>query len=194
MVIPIQIMPVGTGRMQNELGEVVNLADILKSGGVVQLDLANQMINEGNFFTASKLFAAVADSGYAYMRIKNGAKYCFFSFSVAVTGKAYIATHLGTTYTADGTAALLVNRNTTAGLDSPAAVVYHTPTINVLGTTRFEDLIPGGEHVQTRVGSVGGASIGTKLAPSQDLLIAVQNKSGAAIDASVVINFFETTE
>lgn len=194
MVIPLNVLPVGTGRLMNEAGEIVNFADVLKSGGVVNLDLASQMINDGNFFTASKLFTTVADDAISYIRAKSGDKYCSFSFSVSVTGKAYIFTYSGTTYTVDGTATLLVNRNTTAGLAAPETVIYHTPTVNVLGTKRFEDLIPGGEHVQTRAGSVGGASIVTKLAPDQDLLIAVQNKSGAAIDASVVINFFETEE
>ena len=160
---------------------------------LINIDAAHQRVHNGDFFTVSKRTTGIADNGFAYLRIKTGANHCHFSFAVTTTGKAYVDTQIGNTYSADGTAITPTNRNTTSGFAAPTTLFYSGPTVNQAGTTRFEDIVPGGDHVQSRVGSVGSYAVETKLAPSQDILIAVQNKAGAAIDVAIVVNFYETT-
>lgn len=157
--------------------------------GSINIDV--DKIGQGNFYTASKIFSAVANDGYALMRIKAGAtKKPHVIANIMTTGKCYIKTYSGTTYTANGTEITPYNRNTTSS-NVAEAKIYHTPTINVLGTARAEELVGSGTNPASQVGAVSSINSKTILANNGDILIQVQNKSGAAVDIGIVINFYE---
>jgi len=147
---------------------------------------------EGNHFTASYRFLAVADDGYADLRIYVHADYfAEMSFAVETEAKVYIDLYEGTTYTVDGTAVVRYNNNRTSGT-AANALVYHTPTIDAAGTVIRTALVGSAGRFTEGGGEVESANI-RLLQKATDYLIRVQNKGGNAKDIVIRFKFHEST-
>jgi hypothetical protein len=157
---------------------------------LITSDAVHRDIHNGEVFTVSKTFVGVANSAYARIRIKASAtKSTHFVASVVVEGKCYLKTYVNSTYTDNGTAFTPFNRNTSSS-KTYGGNVYHTPTVNVLGSLRADDLTNGGIGPQSAGASVLGA-LETVLKPGDDILIELQNVSGQAKDLNIIVNLYE---
>lgn len=150
----------------------------------------HRKVGLGELFTASKTFLSVPNLDYVRMVIKAGSsKTTHYVFSVAAEGKCYLKTILNSTYTVNGTEVTPFNRY----VDSSnvfSGKIYHTPTVNVEGSVRGDDMIPGGGTPQA-AGASSIAVIESVLGTDDNMLIQIQNVSGQAKDFNVVINFYE---
>jgi len=155
---------------------------------IESIDPVHQAIHERGMYVISKTFLAVANSGYARIHIVPPAGYeAHVRLSVNTEGKCYLKTYTGTTYTNAGTAMTPFNRATSGGASTLLA--YHTPTINVLGTPRGDDMVGGG---------FGGNSFGANanqefesvIAPGTDFMLELQNEAGSAKDINLVFNYY----
>lgn len=153
-------------------------------------DFAHNEIHEGNFYTISHLFTSVANDGYARMRIKTLSKRAHVQLFTSVEGKAYVKTYSGTTYTGNGTELTPSNRNT-ASTNTATAKIYHTPTIDVLGTQRADEFTGSGSNPSNQIGSQGSGRFETVLDYEKDLLVELQNKLGQVADMCIIISFYE---
>lgn len=155
------------------------------------IDLVQNKVHEGNVFIVSKIFTSVANDGYADLRIKTGAnKDAHAEIFISTEGKAYAYSYSGTTYTVDGTQLTAINRNSnfTGGNET---IAYHTPTINVLGTQRFEQMMGGGVGVGNQLAGSLSERLETVHKVNSDILIRVQNKAGTAKDISMYVVWYE---
>ena len=154
------------------------------------LDFTRTQATLGHLYTLSKKVLAVADDGYARIRIKAPVdKQLAFTLNLSTTGKAYLNTYLNSTYSNNGAAINIFNRRTDLSNDS-GALAYLNPTITQLGLQRADDEINGTTGPQKLGGSMGDDTA-TILMPGHDMLIEVQNKAGTnqTIDVNLNINF-----
>lgn len=155
------------------------------------IGVLHQYTHEGKVFTASKRFAGVLNDAYADFRMITGAdKKAHIEVFIQTEGKAYIDSYSGTTYTGNGTIALTINRDTSSA-NTNTAVVYHTPTVNVLGSARFEQLSGGGTNPTNQIAGSTTERVETVLDVNTDLLVRVQNKAGSAKDISIYAIWYE---
>lgn len=150
------------------------------------------MIEQGLYFTAEHLFTSVLSDAYVYLRITNPStdKYVHVQFNVNNEKKLYVASFSGTTYSNNGTAVTMFNRNS-ASSNTPSALVYHTPTINVLGTQRGNSMIAINSDQYVQIGGAPSSYVETVIAPSNDILIRLQNKGGTTQDIAITVNWYE---
>jgi len=181
-----------TGKLLDDFNQTVNVANFVTHSGFENIDHVHQSVHEGNVYTASHLFTSVADNGFAYMRVKPGTKPVHGSLTVSAGGKCYLTTYSGTTYSANGAEASTFNRNSLYPTANKTGIVYQNPTINVLGTVRFVDMIAGGNSQQTRVGGANNPQIESVYHDGDDILLAIQNKSGAVTDIACSFTWYET--
>jgi hypothetical protein len=93
----------------------------------------------------------------------------------------------GTTATG-GTSKVAKNRNRTSLKTSSTAALLD-PTISVLGTELFAELLPGG--VKKAAAGGGGEALEYILAPLTNYLIRVTNISGASQNATLTLEWYE---
>lgn len=158
---------------------------------VSNLEFVRLQANQGNLFTISKKILGIANDGYARLRLHNiSDKRIVPSINVGADAKSYLNTYVNTTYSNDGTEVIPFNRKTSQGKLSQTKA-YINPAITQLGSKRGDDIILGSTGPQKIGGSAGGDSV-TVLMPGDDLLIEVQNKSGAqTIDVNFIVNYVE---
>ena len=155
----------------------------------ISIDVGHQKIHEGNSFVINKLFSGVVDDDSVYVRFKAISQSMHIVFKVEVEGKAFLRTYEGTTYTDDGTVVTPFNRIVSDG-KSVDAEIYHTPTINTLGTQRGDRLIPAGTGGAATGGS-GGSRVESVMLPGNELLVEVQNVSTKTRDIDIVADWYQ---
>ena len=155
----------------------------------IMIDLEHQKIHEGNSFVINKLFSGVADGDSVYVRFKAISQSMHIIFKAEVEGKAFLKTYEGTTYTDDGTIVTPFNRIVGDG-NVVDAEIYHTPTINTLGTQRGDRLIPAGTG-GTATGGSGGSRIESVILPGNELLLEVQNVSTKTRDIDIIADWYQ---
>lgn len=155
-------------------------------------DITNQStkaILDGKLFCGGYIFTALANAGTAYFRVRGGSVPSFVDILVAASGKCIVTPYKGTTYSANGTAVSMNNRNL-GSANTTSVISEYTPTINVLGASCAPILIPGstggGGGTGVRVGSGFNDDYGFLLPAGGDILFGINNTSGAAIDANVI--------
>ncbi len=155
----------------------------------ITIDLGHQKIHEGNSFVVNELFNSVSNGDSVYVRFKAISQSMHIIFRVEVEGKAFLKTYEGTTYTNDGTVVTPFNRIVGDG-KSVDAEIYHTPTINTLGTQRGNRLIPAGTG-GTATGGSGGSRAESIILPGNELLVEVENASGQARDIDIIADWYQ---
>jgi len=153
------------------------------------LDITHQKVHEGASFVINKLFTDVVNGDSVYVRFKAIDQSMNIVFKVEVEGKAFFKTYEGTTYTDDGTVVTPFNRIVGDGKVVDAEI-YHTPTINVLGTQRGNRLIPAGKS-GTATGGQSASRLESVILPGQELLLEVENASGQVRDIDIVADWYQ---
>jgi len=146
--------------------------------------------HEGEYFSVSHFFSDLADDANADVRIivGSGAE-LHVTIGVAAEGSGEIRIYEGTTYTGDGTALTIYDKNRTTA-NTSNATSKHTPTVDAIGTLLFEGYVPGG----TKKDAVGGLRSNAQewiFKKSTDYLVRFTNRGGADKDASIEVEFYE---
>ena len=148
-----------------------------------------QRVEDGNMFSTSKIFEAVADNGTATVFIDPGTTVLGLEYETSCGGDTFVRFRENVTMSSNGTALTSCNhnRNSANVIDG---TVYHTPTYSDGGTIKDEFFIPGGEK---NFATGGGGGIDNKyiLDVDYDYSIDIVNKSGGASDVSVRILLYE---
>lgn len=153
-----------------------------------QIDAVHQAIHLRGMYTISRTALGVANNGYHDIHVIPPAGYeAHLRFVIVTEGKAYLKSYTGTTYTNAGTAITPFNRATNG--DASTLLAYHTPTINVLGTPRGDDMIPGGTGGNATGGNISG-EFESIIAAGTDQLFRVQNVKGTAGDINIILNYY----
>jgi len=149
-----------------------------------------QRVEDGNQFSASHIFEAVADNGTATVWIDTGATTLGMTYDISAGGDAYVrlreSVNMGT---AVGTplTAFNHNRNDSNTVD---ATIYHSPTYTSGGTIIEEAFIAGG---QKGFASGGGESADHSwiIDIGHNYSVDVVNKGGGDKAISIDINLYE---
>ena len=156
----------------------------------ITITAPHYMIHEGKSFIASYAWDNVAHLSTAKLRIIVGAnKALHATISVVAQGNAEFRIYEGTTYTDNGTAVTIYDKNRTTANTSDA-LCYHTPTVNTSGPVIYHSFVPGGTK-QRAVGSVRTNGEEWIFKKSTDYMLMLANESGDNMDASIEIEFYE---
>lgn len=183
--------------LQNNLHN--RLLNVIKDsiGGwfVGTIDYILTKVNEGEVYSVAYVFEDVVNEGNVMIRLKASSTHsCHFTFAIGSDGKILFKTYLNSTYTDDGLEYIPFNRKTSV-TTPPNTSVYIEPVVDTLGDLRGDDLAGSGTNVPSRAGATGaGDKVETILMPGDDMLIEVEDVSGANVDISFNINFYEIKE
>lgn len=160
------------------------------SYALTTIDVFNSKIENKEVYDFQKLFIGVPAAGKSYvsMRTPTTAN-AHLVVSVFSEGKAYFKSYTGTTWTDDGTSGTIFNRYID-GADPSVLELYYGGTPNVLGTQRFEVLMPGGSGPFASGASIRSDSESI-LANNMELTIEVENVTNANQDISIAVEWFE---
>ncbi|MHC4643870.1 MAG: hypothetical protein ACYTBJ_00110 [Planctomycetota bacterium] len=111
--------------------------------------------------------------------------------AVSVSGSGLLEFFEDPTTSADGTALTAYNYNRNSS-NTPNALFYYDPTVTVDGTRIDVQYIPGGDRLQTRVGSAARGGIEWVLDSEQYLLKFTPDADNTAISLSV--GFYEESK
>ena len=161
-------------------------------GSLRTISYTHKKVHEGKIWDAQKTFSISSNGGEILFRIKATTKNLHIIFNVTAGADARFESYYGTTYTDDGIAVPIFNRIVN-GITGETAEVYHTPTVNVLGTQRFDKFIPGGSGRQSSGGS-DQSRIETIISAGQELLIKVVNLSSQTENAGITAEWYEEDE
>lgn len=157
------------------------------------IDAEHHHIHDGVEWQYDHLFAAVADDGYARMRIyNNDGKAFHLQFFVSTEAKAYIKSYMNTTYSNDGTQRTAWNRST-CSTSTSVALVYTDPTINAIGSLRVNDMTGSGIGAG-QVGGSSGSRVESILCTGTDFLVEIHNKATTAKDIVISARWYEVPE
>lgn len=181
-------MPLVAGVKSNK--DVILIEADALIDALVTITTPHHMIHEGKSFIVSDWFDNVANDAVSTIRIMVGAnKELHATVSVAAQGMGKFRIQEGTTYTVDGTALTIYDKNRTTANTSDA-LAYHTPTIDVAGPVIYDSFIPGGSK-QRAIGSVRTNGEEWILKKSTDYKFSITNLGGADMDISIEIEFYE---
>lgn len=156
----------------------------------ITITVPHHMIHEGKNFIASHFFSNLADQAIALFRILVGAnKELHATLSVSAQGMGKFRIAEGTTYSNNGTAVTIYDKNRTTANTSDA-LCYHTPTVDAAAPKIYDCFVPGGSK-QRAIGSVRTNGEEWILKKSTDYLFLFVNYGGANMDASMEIEFYE---
>ena len=158
------------------------------------IDIVHQRIHEGVSYVANYYQSAIPNNEFRRIRIKSDKKNAHLLIEFTTTAKFTFKSYSGTTYTANGTIADGTNLtvfNRVIGQNNRDALVYHNPTVNVLGTLRGSQVIAGGTGGNAP-GASGASRHETIIPAGQELLLVFQNTSGQANDLTVILDWYET--
>ena len=131
----------------------------------------------------------VLNQGYVYLHIATGAKSITLDAFVESSGDAIGTMLKGTTYSDDGVSVPVYNNNENSDRQA-TFTVFHTPTINVLGTQNEPKKLIFATLKNELVGSSGDATP-RYLAPNSNYLLRIQNISGETKNISILIEVME---
>jgi len=156
----------------------------------VTITTPHHMTHEGKYFIASRYFVSVDAAAYAILRLLVGANkelHATVSVAAAAQGNFYIFE--GSTYTENGTAVTIHDKNRTTA-NASDALCYHTPTVEAYIGPLYKGLIPGGSK-QRAIGSVRTNGEEWIFKKSTDYLFRFFNSSEAACAVSIEVEFYE---
>lgn len=161
---------------------------------VTSIDEPHRMIHDGFMFSLEHSSASLANNGDLDLLITVPAGVFPHIRQTGVrVGDTPCTVHFfeGPTTSANGTALAVYNRNRNSD-NTNDVTIYVGPTVSDDGTELVRRLLPASGGFFTPGGaSIQGFSEEWILAPSTDYLVRVTNESGAAIDLTVDILWYE---
>lgn len=176
----------------NELIQKLRQAIFNENAGTAFTTLSsfNRKIENKEVYDFQYIFTGVAAGAKVYVSLRTPSNARMHLVVVTTTEEdAVFKSYQNTTWTADGTQGDTFNRFIN---EAPASVceIYYGGTPNVLGSNRFNILLPGGSGPFSSGASVRSDSESI-LAESQELTIEVENTSTGAQDINVTLEWFE---
>lgn len=157
--------------------------------GLISMNEIHANIHRGIFYTCTRREEGLANNGTLDVLVQVAAgTAAHIRFSLAVGGQCYIDLFENTTFSAEGTAMLCMNRNRFAGDTSTTEMTY-APTLTADGDALATTYIPGGTH-GTAEGFIKSSFEEWILGPG-NYLLRITNKSGVATDLSTTIDHYE---
>jgi len=176
---------------ENRQTELMENTNSINGNSVNTVDYISEKVHAGEFLTAAHVFTSVANGETVYTRQAVGStKYLHSTLELSSTGLWNFKSYIGTTYTDDGTAVTQVNRKSDSSY-VPDGLIYHTPTIDALGTLRLDFDFGSGTNPAKATTAVGSERLESVFAPDSDILVALTNNSGSTQRISVVANYYE---
>jgi len=127
--------------------------DALAPQAEVQVDLIHSLVHDGKVFVVSDYDGDVdnADPKYWYILTAVG-YYPHIQIAVSVSAAGIIELFEAGTETADGTEITPVNMNRNSA-STASTKFFYDPTVTADGTLIDREYVPGGDRLQTRVGT-----------------------------------------
>lgn len=154
------------------------------------VDDIHNKTDRGMVFLAFKTFNPVTDGQSVLVRAKTGAKYLHLYVDLQTKGEWIFKSYFNSTYTDDGIPLDIIKRKT----DSKEIVLsnfYHTPTVNALGTVRFDYMFGSSGNPVNQSSSQFKDGFESIFEPNSDILIELTNNSGVDQYISEIFNFYE---
>jgi hypothetical protein len=154
-------------------------------------DYIHHLIHEGFMFSLSHMEEGIADNGSIDMLFVVGPDHILQWTHECLASKTFrIEIYEGPTVSDLGTALKVVNMNRASprNLDT---VAYTDPTVTDNGLKLFEQVLPGGGN-QPSSGGQSRPNLEWLFAKSTMIYMKMINISGAAGDASCIVNMYET--
>ena len=146
-------------------------------------------LQQGHFYSVSKIFAAVADDGVGELLVRVPSNTTLYvNIFGASTAQFQGFLFEAPTNSDDGTTQAVIATNRSDGKTS-GVLAFHTPTITGTGTALGEVVAPGGTKNQS-IGSSGGGNVEWVLDGGKDYLVRITNNSGGAADISIGLGFY----
>lgn len=169
---------------------VANVDEIVNA--LQTIDVFHYEIHEGNAYSLSQFFVALANSATATMMVSTiGGCHPHFELGVISEGNAYVLLQASPTIKHSGTTMTPVNRDRTSSNASKLVGHYSVSGVtSYAGTTLWKGIIPGG----VKNTAVGGTSTQRQewiLNSGTTYIIAVRNIAGSAKNVSVDANWYE---
>lgn len=172
-------------------GSIFNLPTDDVTGALIIAELEHVKVHEGEMFSVSHRFTGIANNGTADLRVTVGASEpAHVKWNISSGGKIYIDIYEETTFTNLGTAVTPQNMNRLSS-NTPDTTFGHTPTVNAIGTSRYESVSGSNSNPVVRAGESIRQHVEWVLAPTKNYLLRVTNKSGSLQDIGVAIEFYE---
>jgi hypothetical protein len=153
------------------------------------VDDRTRKVRQGEIYHFGHLFPTVGIDEDADVFLKVGSNRVTVTLSTAVGAESEFRIYEGTTTTDDGTSVLTANRNRTSSLTFTSSV-FHSPTVDTLGTQLTEDYFPAGVK-NKEVGSSSEQTSSWILKPNTNYLLRVSNISGGIEEVSISGDIFE---
>ena len=171
--------------------EIMENVKSLDGDALVNINYLHEKVHKGLMLFTSHTFMEVPDDGTVYLRHKCGeTKYLHSQLDLSTTGEWSFTSYGGSTYTGDGTEITQINRKSDSDY-VPETTFYHTPTIDTLGTQRLQFNFGSGNNPAQATTGEFSERLESVFAPDVDVLIALQNLSGATQNISGVFNHYE---
>ena len=158
---------------------------------VVMTDIIHDRIHQGSMFTCNWYSLNLGNNNDVICRISVPSGSAHARATITCTGQARVVFRSGDTFSADGTAKTVGNRNGFSTLTA-TTLVYEDPTVDVAGTVVGEFIIPGGEKKQATGGIQSGYE--EQVLPPGEYTLIVTNTSGQDADVGFQIDFYEPPE
>lgn len=161
-------------------------------GYSIPIDYIHALVHEKIVYTISHTFLAVAQNGFARLRIKTFSKAVHFEINYNSDLKCRLKTYASPTISTAGTIFEPFNR-IIGYTGTKEFQVYLSPTFTG-GTLRANDFIGSNTGVggnATRAGGGANGGIESVLIPNQEYIIEFQNVGNAFSDIGVLINCYE---
>ena len=149
-----------------------------------------QKIHTKKYFDAQKRYLDVANNASIGVVITATTKNLHLVAEISAEGKSWLDSYIGTTFSAEGTLLPTFNRYGSPTSPKATAILKENPTVDSLGTQRFQKLILGGTGGQS-TGATSGDRVESIIEKGQTIYVELTNKAGTAKDVGIIIEWYE---
>lgn len=162
-------------------------------GYLIPIDYLHAIVHEKEMYTISHTFLAVAQNGFARLRIKTNSLALHLEINYTSELKCRLKTYSSPTITGQGTLFQPFNRIIGYGDGTQGFQVYLNPTFTggVLRGNDFSGSNTGTGGAAVRVGGGRQGGVESVIIPNQEFIMEFQNVGSSASDINVIINCYE---
>lgn len=189
----------GTGRIRLESGEIINIADLVKSGDGARVavllasggrpaDDPHTRIHQGVMYECGSIVAALAnDAAFNVILTTPAADYPHAVMHPSLDGSLDVSIYEGAAFT--GGTSLTINNLNRNSANTFSGSAVHTPTISDDGAQLMGCHVAGGTGPHAG-GTGNGFDFEWMLKPSTNYLFRITNRSGQAQRGGICLYFY----
>lgn len=164
---------------------------LMRTLGVPITDIIHERIHKNEMFSATHYDASVADDASVDMLFQvDSSMSAHLAYVVRAGGDAEILFYEDPTFSNAGTAVSAINRMR-INPETSLHTITHGPTISDAGDLLESQFLPGGSGFFFTPGSEGSMFKEFVLAPGEDYLLRVFNRSGGSTTISIQLDWYE---